>query len=85
MFALFHDSQRETDYIDPEHGPRGALPARELIPSVAPDGRLEQDRELGDVALVQEVVRPIASGVRRTSGRAAREPDSGGSKRSLPR
>lgn len=37
LFALFHDSQRETDYVDPEHGPRGALLARELIPAVLPD------------------------------------------------
>ena len=36
LFALFHDSQRETDYVDPEHGPRGAASARELIPSAVP-------------------------------------------------
>ena len=36
LFALFHDSQRETDYIDPEHGPRGAALARELIPAALP-------------------------------------------------
>ena len=37
LFALFHDSQRETDYVDPEHGPRGALLARELVPTALPD------------------------------------------------
>ena len=42
LFALFHDSQRETDYIDPEHGPRGALLARELIPSFLSD--FEEER-----------------------------------------
>lgn len=42
LFALFHDSQRETDYVDPEHGLRGARLARELIPTVAAD--LEPDR-----------------------------------------
>ena len=42
LFALFHDSQRETDYVDPEHGPRGALLARELIPAALPD--FEPDR-----------------------------------------
>lgn len=36
LFALFHDSQRETDYVDPEHGPRGARLARELVPDVVP-------------------------------------------------
>ena len=42
LFGLFHDSQRETDYVDPEHGPRGARLARELIPAAFPD--LEPDR-----------------------------------------
>ena len=25
LFALFHDSRRQTDYSDPEHGPRAAV------------------------------------------------------------
>lgn len=37
LFALFHDSQRESEYVDPEHGRRGALLAKELIPSALPD------------------------------------------------
>lgn len=37
LFALFHDSQRETDYVDPEHGPRGARLARELVPGALPE------------------------------------------------
>lgn len=37
LFALFHDSQRETDYVDPEHGPRGARLARELVPDALPE------------------------------------------------
>ena len=37
LFALFHDSQRETEYVDPEHGPRGARLARELVPGAIPD------------------------------------------------
>lgn len=37
LFALFHDSQRETEYVDPEHGLRGALLARELIVPALPD------------------------------------------------
>lgn len=44
LFALFHDSQRETDYVDPEHGPRGAALARELLPNAfraLEPGRLE--------------------------------------------
>ena len=32
LFGLFHDSQRENEYTDPEHGPRGAKLARELLP-----------------------------------------------------
>lgn len=42
LFALFHDSQRETDYVDPEHGPRGARLARELVPRSLPN--LEPER-----------------------------------------
>lgn len=42
LFALFHDSQRETDYVDPEHGPRGARLARELIPTALP--KVDRDR-----------------------------------------
>ena len=30
LFALLHDSRRENDYEDPEHGPRAAELAREL-------------------------------------------------------
>jgi uncharacterized protein len=30
LFALFHDSMRENDGHDPEHGPRGGALAREL-------------------------------------------------------
>jgi uncharacterized protein len=30
LFALLHDSMRENDWIDPEHGPRAAVLAREL-------------------------------------------------------
>jgi uncharacterized protein len=41
LFALFHDSQRENEYDDPEHGARGAALAAELVPlhlpSLAPD------------------------------------------------
>lgn len=37
LFALFHDSQRVTDYVDPEHGPRGAQLARELVPRFLPE------------------------------------------------
>ena len=37
LFALFHDSQRETDYVDPEHGPRAAALAAEMIPDSLPD------------------------------------------------
>jgi uncharacterized protein len=44
LFALFHDSQRENEYVDPEHGARGALLGGELIPVVLPQldsGRLD--------------------------------------------
>jgi uncharacterized protein len=30
-FALFHDSMRENDYVDPGHGKRGGALARELL------------------------------------------------------
>jgi uncharacterized protein len=30
-FALFHDSMRENDYVDPDHGKRGGELARELL------------------------------------------------------
>ena len=30
LFALLHDSMRENDWTDPEHGPRAAVLAREL-------------------------------------------------------
>ena len=33
LFGLFHDSQRENEYTDPQHGPRGAKLARELLSS----------------------------------------------------
>ena len=36
LFALFHDSQRETDYVDPEHGPRAAALAAEMLRPVLP-------------------------------------------------
>ena len=36
LFALFHDSQRENEYVDPDHGARGALLARELLPKALP-------------------------------------------------
>ncbi len=45
LFALFHDSQRETDYVDPDHGARGAALATELVPAYLPDlepSRLEK-------------------------------------------
>ena len=42
LFALFHDSQRETDYVDPEHGPRAAALAVEMVPRSLPD--LDPDR-----------------------------------------
>ena len=32
LFALFHDSQRENDYTDPQHGRRGADLALEILP-----------------------------------------------------
>jgi len=31
LFALFHDSQRESEYNDPEHAPRGAALANRLL------------------------------------------------------
>lgn len=31
LFALFHDSQRESEYDDPEHGRRGAALAHDLL------------------------------------------------------
>jgi HD superfamily phosphodiesterase len=31
LFGLFHDSQRENEYDDPEHGRRGGELARELL------------------------------------------------------
>lgn len=52
LFALFHDSQRETDYVDPEHGARGAALARELLPHALPDldaARLEKLCEACDL------------------------------------
>ena len=42
LFALFHDSQRETDYVDPEHGPRAAALAVEMVPRSIPE--LHPDR-----------------------------------------
>lgn len=36
LFALFHDSQRECEYTDPNHGVRGAALARELLPGYFP-------------------------------------------------
>ncbi len=30
LFAVFHDSCRENEYTDPQHGPRGAVLAREF-------------------------------------------------------
>lgn len=39
LFGLFHDSQRENEYTDPEHGPRGAKLARELLPQYGVDQR----------------------------------------------
>ena len=30
LFAVFHDSKRQNEFNDPEHGPRGAAFAREL-------------------------------------------------------
>jgi uncharacterized protein len=30
LFALFHDSKRENEFSDPDHGRRGAAYAREL-------------------------------------------------------
>ena len=30
LFALLHDTRRENEHVDPGHGPRGALYAREL-------------------------------------------------------
>ena len=40
LFALFHDSQRENDYTDPQHGLRGANLALEVLPRY---GILEDD------------------------------------------
>lgn len=42
LFALFHDSQRENEWDDPEHGPRGAGLARQLIPRWLPELSSEQ-------------------------------------------
>src|SRR3990170_8853244 len=35
LFALFHDSMRENDGFDPEHGRRGGALARELLEGLA--------------------------------------------------
>ena len=44
-FALFHDSMRENDYVDPDHGRRGGELARELL-----EGRgLLSDEQLDDL------------------------------------
>lgn len=37
LFGLFHDSQRESEYTDPDHGARGAALAAELVPAYLPD------------------------------------------------
>lgn len=42
LFALFHDSQRENEFDDPDHGARGAALATELLPVHLPE--LAQDR-----------------------------------------
>lgn len=42
LFALFHDSQRENEYDDPDHGARGATLASELVPMYVPE--LAQER-----------------------------------------
>jgi uncharacterized protein len=34
LFAIFHDSRRENEYRDPEHGRRGALLAASLRPAM---------------------------------------------------
>ena len=44
LFAVFHDSCRENDYRDPEHGPRGAVLAelcRDMELFVCSDDELE--------------------------------------------
>lgn len=43
LFALFHDSQRQSEYADPQHGVRGAQLARELL---AQRGDLFEARQL---------------------------------------
>ncbi len=35
LFAILHDSRRESEYRDPEHGRRGALLAASLRPAIA--------------------------------------------------
>lgn len=42
LFSLFHDSQRENEFHDPDHGTRGAALARELLPLHVPE--LAEDR-----------------------------------------
>ena len=42
LFALFHDSQRENEWDDPEHGQRGAELARRLIPKWLPTTSADQ-------------------------------------------
>jgi uncharacterized protein len=37
LFGLLHDSQRVNEYVDPEHGPRAAVLAAELIPKFFPE------------------------------------------------
>ena len=44
LFALFHDSKRENEYVDPGHGRRGGKLARELLDGrgLVTDTQLEQ-------------------------------------------
>jgi uncharacterized protein len=44
LFALFHDSQRENEYADPDHGRRGGELARRMLkppPWMVTQGQLE--------------------------------------------
>lgn len=64
-FALFHDSMRENDYVDPDHGKRGGALARELL-----GGRgLLDDAQLDDLVFACD---------HHTSARVSDDPTIGG-------